>query len=210
MEPDLRLADGELLVVAADTVARARVAHLQGPGHDPATDGSASAHALLRVVLSGLTGRAPTDHLLTRRCGACGGSHGKPVLDHPELHVSLAASDRIVAVAVGRDGPVGVDVERVRSTGFAGFGGVALAPGERACTRRGRARAWTRKEAYLKATGQGLSVDPRTVDVRAPAMSGMTPAQLYDVPVPSGFACAAAVLGTARPRLTVLRRTLPS
>jgi 4'-phosphopantetheinyl transferase len=69
----------------------------------------------------------------------------------------------IVAIARGRE--VGVDVERVRFP-LPELAGVRryLAPGERAAidAREGLAqaeaffRAWTRKEALLKATGEGI------------------------------------------------------
>ena len=168
---------------------------------EPVGDRSASAHALLRDVLQELTRTAAQDHVLTRRCGACGGPHGKPVLRHPELHVSLSSTEGLVAVAVTDAGPVGVDVELETRLGFAGFADVALAPGE-PDTRRGR--TWTRKEAWLKATGTGLAVDPRTIDVSVP-----TPGvQLYDVPVADGIACAAAVLSTRRQVVSVERRVL--
>ncbi|MCY7364679.1 MAG: 4'-phosphopantetheinyl transferase superfamily protein [Frankiaceae bacterium] len=69
----------------------------------------------------------------------------------------------MAAVAVSAAGPVGVDIEQVSGTAFDGFAEVALAPPERDGTPTERARAWTRKEADLKARGTGLTVDPRTV-----------------------------------------------
>ena len=152
---------------------------------------SAAAHALLREVLTELTGLPPEAHRFDRRCGACGGAHGKPVLDHPSLHVSLGTTDGLLAVAVTAAGPVGVDGERRDRVDFAGFAGVVAAPGEELSD---PARTWTRKEAWLKAAGTGLAVDPRTIDASAPPEG----VQLRDVPVPGGYAAAAAVL-TAGP-----------
>jgi 4'-phosphopantetheinyl transferase len=166
-------------------------------------DPRAAAHALLRAVLTQLTGTA--DHVLQRTCGTCGGPHGKPVLDHPSLHVSLSSAGNAAVVAVTAAGPVGVDVERVAATGFDGFPGVALGPDEPDGTTEDRARAWVRKEAVLKATGSGLAVDPRSVDVRPDRVLG---AHLLDVPVPAGLACAVAVLCSDRPRLRVEERRL--
>jgi 4'-phosphopantetheinyl transferase len=163
------------------------------------------AHALLRRVLSELSGTPPADHVLTRTCATCGGPHGKPVLDHPTLHVSLSSAGDLAVVAVTAAGPVGVDVERIAATDFEGFDGVALGAGEQARTPRERARAWTRKEAVLKATGTGLATDPRTVDVRSDRVLG---AHLLDVPAPAGLACAVAVLCDDRPRLRVEERRL--
>lgn len=86
--------------------------------------------------------------------------------------------------ALAQAGPVGIDVEAITATGFEGFDEVALAPEEvqalaglsgRALL-RARARLWARKEAVLKATGHGLSIDPREVVVSGP----FAPAALID------------------------------
>jgi 4'-phosphopantetheinyl transferase len=65
---------------------------------------------------------------------------------------------------------------------------------------RGRAllRAWTRKEAFLKATGEGLSDQLRSIEIALDAaapQSSLTMRNwtLYDVPAPAGFAAALAV-----------------
>lgn len=193
----------EVLVAHAPVVAAASVAHLL-PAVPP-TDAAASAHALLRAVLSERTGLPPTDHVLVRRCARCGAAHGKPRLQHPSLHVSLAYVAGAVAVAVTDGGPVGVDLESLPATGFDGFDGVVLAPGETASTTAERARLWTRKEAALKATGQGLLRDPRTVDVRGSTALG---AHLLDVDLPGELTAAVAVLCAQRPRLVVEERSL--
>jgi 4'-phosphopantetheinyl transferase len=171
----------------------------------PPTDAAASAHALLRLLLTECTGLPPAAHVLVRRCARCGGAHGKPLLQSPSLHVSLAYVPGAVAVAVTGAGPVGVDLERLPATDFDGFGDVVLAPGETATTPAERARLWTRKEAVLKATGHGLTVDPRTVDVRGSTALG---AHLYDVELPGALAGAVAVLCAQRPVLQVEERSL--
>lgn len=175
----------ELLVVSATA---------RGPA-------AAFADALLREVLTELTGTPAPEHVFTRTCGVCGGPHGKPLLQHPDLHTSLSRSGQAVVVAVTGAGPVGVDVELVAATGFDGFEDVALAPGEGVSSLQDRARTWTRKEAVLKARGTGLTVDPRTVDVRRSPLAGRPPAHLLDVPARTGFACSAAVLARHAPQL---------
>ncbi len=104
---------------------------------------------------------------------------GKPVLDAPKdagLHFNLSRSGPVALFAVSRAGPVGVDVEVVEA-------GAALAlvvenhfaePEKRVLAglsgdRRLAAfyRVWTGKEAYVKATGSGLSQDLRSVVVNA-------------------------------------------
>ncbi|HEY1741208.1 MAG TPA: 4'-phosphopantetheinyl transferase superfamily protein [Acidimicrobiia bacterium] len=83
------------------------------------------------------------------------------------LHFSVSRSDERCIVAVTRAGAVGVDVE-ARVIALPGAEGLIrrLAPEETADLRAVNAcdrvdailRCWTRKEAYLKATGTGLAV----------------------------------------------------
>lgn len=100
------------------------------------------------------------------------GQHGKPALaprtGAPPVAFNLAHTDSaaLLAVAIGRE--VGVDIERVRP-GLdvdALSGSVLSAREQRALRGRyGDARVagfltyWTRKEAYLKARGEGLRHD---------------------------------------------------
>lgn len=163
-----------------------------------------SARALLRLLLTSLTGAPPMSHRFDRHCLLCHEPHGKPRLRSSTWHTSLSYAGDLVAVAATTAGPVGVDVEAEAATAFAGFDGVALGLSERAPTPADRSRTWTRKEAVLKATGHGLSQDPRDVVVSAPDQlprvvrwaAGPPYLQLYDVPCPPGYACAVAVVGT--------------
>nr|WP_245162121.1 4'-phosphopantetheinyl transferase superfamily protein [Brevibacterium marinum] len=65
--------------------------------------------------------------------------------------------------------PIGVDIEGVPSTVFSGFDDYVLAPGESAAgcadTDRKRLELWVAKEAALKTTGHGLSVEPHKLEV---------------------------------------------
>jgi 4'-phosphopantetheinyl transferase len=101
---------------------------------------------------------------------------GKAVLRSPArlLSFSAARSGRDVLVAVARSGPIGVDIEAVRTLdGLDGALDGMLAGDELALVRasprerrtRVRYRAWTRKEAFLKAIGIGLAIDPRRVAI---------------------------------------------
>ena len=145
-----------------------------------------TAHALVRLLLSARTGVPAATLQLDRTCDRCGGGHGKPRLPGgagapcaPVAFNLAHAGNRIVAAVA--DGPgldVGVDVERIPAPGAPVLDGSAalLTDDEVAVyrrlspARRGRALAvwWTRKEAVLKATGDGLAVDPSTIEVTAP------------------------------------------
>ena len=105
------------------------------------------------------------------------GPNGKPGLDERDdasLRFSLASSGEVALYAVTRARSVGVDVEGLRP--------MIDLPGliARFCTPREaslmaglmaeeRERAffagWTRKEAYVKALGEGLSLAPNRIDV---------------------------------------------
>jgi len=95
------------------------------------------------------------------------GSHGKPYLaDAADLrfNVSHAEDTAMYAIASGRE--VGIDVEATRrDIDIAGVARQAFSPRERAvlaalapdAQREAFFRIWTRKEAYVKARGEGLS-----------------------------------------------------
>lgn len=202
----LRVARGREAVTAPVALSRPELLVVLSRVDGPA---AACAEVLLRQVLAELTGTPAAAHVFDRTCQRCGDrSHGKPVLQHPSLHTSRSYAGGMLAVAVSTAGPVGVDVEQVSGTAFDGFAEVALAPDERDGTPSERTRAWTRKEAVLKARGTGLSVDPRTVDVRRDRVPGRPPCHLFDVAVPDGMVCAAAVLSHRRPRVRVEGRGL--
>jgi 4'-phosphopantetheinyl transferase len=129
------------------------------------------ARVALRIALSRRLGCAPGAVRIVRDPG------GKPALaGDGALHFNLTRSGDHCLIALSTIGPVGVDVERV--VGFSELEGIArnrFAPAEAAAIlrlageRRLRAfyNCWTRKEAYLKATGMGLAtaLDAFTVTV---------------------------------------------
>lgn len=161
------------------------------------------AGAVLADLVGESRGVAPHAVRLGRFCPRCGSdSHGTPyalVGGRPGPHISLARAGGVSLVAVG-DAPVGVDVEQVAATRFAGFPSVALHPAERADDPRERAVLWVRKEALLKAAGTGLATDPREVRVSAPDQCAAVvdwphgPAWLTDLEAPDGLVAALAVL----------------
>lgn len=106
------------------------------------------------------------------------GRQGKPRLIAPpvgeaSLHFNLSHSQDAALYAVTREGPVGVDLEREREIGeWAEIAASVFPPQERARIERlpadrrmrGFFEAWTRQEAFLKATGDGFSGDLAELD----------------------------------------------
>ncbi len=99
------------------------------------------------------------------------GGHGKPEIgDHEGLHFNLSHSGDQGLLAVGRRGPIGVDIELARPgrpfrrlarrffavPEFDWLDGLPAAD-----LADGFYRLWTLKEAYLKAIGTGLTVSSR-------------------------------------------------
>ncbi|HTX84476.1 MAG TPA: 4'-phosphopantetheinyl transferase superfamily protein [Streptosporangiaceae bacterium] len=160
---------------------------------------------LLRVAAARQLDVPPAEVAVDRTCGRCGAQHGRPVLPGAGLHASVSHSGEVVAVALTPRGPLGVDVEAVRLIDFAAIAESVCTPAERIHV---RAEAdfftvWTRKEAVLKATGEGLSRPMSDVHVTppgsAPALlgfgSGPPPAcQLADLSVGDGYRACVAVL----------------
>jgi len=169
-----------------------------------------AAHAALRGILSRATGQPP------EALRFVSGPYGKPALEQSRVRFNLSHSGELalVAVALGRD--VGVDVELVRPE----IAGERIAerffsPGEVAALRaqpeEGRVEAffhcWTRKEAFIKAKGEGLSHPLDSFDVSLipgeparllatrPDPGEASRWSLIEVPVPPGYTAALAVEG---------------
>lgn len=97
------------------------------------------------------------------------GAQGKPFLAHPAstgLELNFSDSGEQALIAVSRDGAIGVDLEACRPlSDLAAVATSHFSEQERVSllalpeTERHAAfyRIWTRKEAYLKALGEGLS-----------------------------------------------------
>ncbi len=173
------------------------------------TDRPAAADELLRDEVARRTGLPLTDVVIGRVCPRCGSrEHGRPLVLTPPgpMHLSVGRARGITVVAVGDTGPVGIDVEPAGAASFAGFDEVVLHQAERAADARGRTRTWVRKEALLKATGEGLRTDPRTirVDAGCVALTDGATAWLRDIDVSIGdWAVAVAVLCPDAPLVSV-------
>ena len=150
--------------------------------------------ALLAAVVAQVCDADLAAVAVEQRCERCGGAHGRPRVLRPlGTFVSLSRAADTVAVAVSVAGPIGVDIESVSAVGRAGFDDVAFNTGERAALAalpvgardRVRARLWACKEALLKLSGEGLTVDPQELTVawvEAGASVLLTAPQLLDWP----------------------------
>jgi 4'-phosphopantetheinyl transferase len=123
-----------------------------------------AAHGVLRELLARYVGADPA--ALHFGAGAC----GKPFLAGAAagsgIEFNLAHSGDVVSIAVARGRPVGVDVERWSpDVEYEALAEHVFSPAERAELRalpaerrqEGFFACWSRKEAYIKATGLGVS-----------------------------------------------------
>lgn len=192
-----------------DTRERTRLAELR---HPAARALYLTAHALARVAVASQLGLSAPDVKLTVMCKHCGGPHGKPQPPDP-LRLSLSHSGDRVLVALAHTTPVGVDVEEIAPYA-PDVATRVLAPQERAVLATlpaaarpaGFIRYWTRKEALLKSTGDGLAVAPDLLKVTAPhapprllSWDGpdrpLLPLRLYDLDAGPGHRAALAAVG---------------
>lgn len=170
------------------------------------------AHGALRMILSDYT-RVDPRHLTFVT-----GRHGKPSLartgNDPDVRYNLSHSGDMAAIAIAVGHDVGIDIERISSaradlSDAAQFLSrreiAALQNFPKAEQTRAFFSCWTRKEAYLKGRGDGLSHRLRCFDVSV--MPGESAAllgsridpedvnrwRLFDVTVADGYVATAAV-----------------
>jgi 4'-phosphopantetheinyl transferase len=167
-----------------------------------------AAWALVRAVLSSALGCPPAAVPVDRRCATCGQpGHGKPRVagDGPEFSLSHAGDG--VLLAVHPTAPVGVDLE-VAGRNVDQIGPMVAGPGELHVFGPALVHRWVRKEAVLKATGDGLAVGMSRFAVSEPAAPPRLltwpgdpglPARmtLHDLSCEPGYLAALAVLGPA-------------
>jgi 4'-phosphopantetheinyl transferase len=117
-----------------------------------------AAHLLVRFCAARLLGVRPAEVAFAQRCPGCGqDGHGRPLLtDRPDVHLSLAHTDGVVAAAAG-PAPVGIDVEAIsRKAPEPELLAQVLTPAEvdlvtgHADPAGAFLRQWVRKEALIK------------------------------------------------------------
>lgn len=218
---------GRRLLALLDDTERARHARYQRTAD---RDRYAVAHALARVACARAVGCAPEEVVFTHRCLSCERRgerdrepHGKPHPSGPAagLEMSISHSGDRVVLALARGAAVGVDVEQVtRARDIDGLAKYTLTGAEhtdwRALPADGRTGGfftyWARKEALLKATGDGLSEGLTAVQVGPPSVPAVvrswnTPnapsaAQLADLDAGEDYRSALAVLAAGEVRVT--------
>ncbi len=154
------------------------------------------AHGLLRYLVGAYLACDPSQVELTQ--GAYGKPRIQPRAGEPPFHFSLAHSGPLAAFAFSCGTELGVDIEQVVARGdVAGIADRFFTAAESAAVRqlpadqvlRAFYRIWTRKEAYLKATGRGLSQPLHSVDVTYAHSAWL----FYDLPLNVGSVGALAV-----------------
>jgi 4'-phosphopantetheinyl transferase len=122
----------------------------------------AETHALLRLTISQLVYQSPADIRIAKS------DYGKPYLvDYPDLSFNLSHSKHCLAIAVGYQCQLGVDIEYCRSRpNLPALVDKCLSFEEKAhwltlsdpAKQEFFYRIWTLKEAFAKATGRGIAV----------------------------------------------------
>ncbi|SHN28148.1 4'-phosphopantetheinyl transferase family protein [Cryptosporangium aurantiacum] len=171
------------------------------------------AAALLRLLGGAHLGVAPERLTVTRSCPDCDRPHGRPALPAAGWECSVSHSGDRVAVAIGRTGALGVDVEAQVRRADVDVREMVLSPEESAAPDE-LITYWVRKEAVLKATGEGLRVGLKQVVVSpADAAPALVRAHRDDLPgrtvlrtldPGAGYRACLAVLDTPTPAVTEL------
>ena len=140
----------------------------------------------LRTILGRYLGTSPAELQFTY------GPRGKPELVGETLRFNLSHSQGIALLAVTRSRAVGIDLEQItqeveldkiarRICSDREFAAINRCPSEK----RSQVffNAWTRKEAFIKATGKGFSLPVEQVEV---SLEPCSPARLLGVPASEG------------------------
>jgi 4'-phosphopantetheinyl transferase len=181
------------------------------------------ASCLLRLLAGSYLRMDPTQVRLDRTCPDCARAHGKTRVVGTDLEVSVSHSGGWVLVAVATSGPVGVDIEEIdEAVDIESLRTIALTASESsrlealsAADRRAAFfKYWTRKEAALKTTGDGLRLEPAAVVVSGPeepaaVVSWTAPERpaiwLEDLDIAAGYAACVGYVGPSAGRPVLVR-----
>lgn len=168
-----------------------------------------AARGLLRRALSEYLGVSPGGIRFSY------GPKGKPAVIGAPFQFNVSHSEEVAVFAFALEMALGVDVEHVRPlTDLEGVAQRFFSPAEwntiRAMTPDKRVdaffRCWTRKEAYIKATGDGLSYPLNQFEVSVSGPAKMLSIEgnsaeasrwsMHDIALPEGYFGALAFRGT--------------
>lgn len=134
--------------------------------------------SILRDILSRYLGQAPHDIIFSH------GERGKPSIQGSDIQFNMSHTEDIALYAITRSHPIGVDIEAIKTSKYhQGIVESNFSPQELAQYQslpeseklEAFFRAWTRKEAYIKAIGLGLyyPLEKFTVDLSSRGENGL-------------------------------------
>ena len=142
--------------------------------------------AITRHVLASYLFAQPADLQFTL------GEHGKPALISDSLHFNISHTDHLLLIAVGDLPDIGVDIELIKTrSNMDGMAKRCFAESEfhfwqllpEPLSQETFYRLWTKKEAFVKATGRGIALGLNRCEVE-PQIAG----QLISIPGEYGMA----------------------
>jgi 4'-phosphopantetheinyl transferase len=137
---------------------------------------------MLRSLLGRYTGRNPAELEFTTN------SYNKPFLKDSELQFNLTHSGNIIIIVIGYIKELGIDVEHIEPTiqifpvikkVFSPIEILELMANKQAQLLREFYVSWTKKEAYVKAKGKGLSIPLKSFAVASGRDATLRYSRLY-------------------------------
>jgi 4'-phosphopantetheinyl transferase len=141
-----------------------------------------AARGILRMILGHYLGKKPIELRFEYS------SYGKPILatnaGYDSLHFNLSHSDVIALYAISRGRNIGIDIERVQDNieveqvagRFFSLGEISSLDSVDKKNRSGTFfQYWTRKEAFIKAKGEGISFPMENCDVSLMSAKNLSP-----------------------------------
>jgi len=142
-----------------------------------------ASHAILRLLLSRYLAIQP-QHISFQQ-----NQYGKPFLTQKtEIEFNLSHTKNYALIAINKNEPVGIDIEYTKRNKmgyldlakrfFSAYEHTTLQSLPKAQQTLGFYHAWTRKEAFIKAIGQGIAFNLNQFDV---TLAPQTPTQLLAI-----------------------------
>lgn len=135
-----------------------------------------TARAALRVILARYLQTTPQEIHFNYN------EYGKPEVADSAIQFNLSHSGNLALLAIGKQWPLGIDIEFFSKRPYEGIGSHLFSPAENIALNNTHARLkpfvffhiWAQKEAFIKACGLGLSYPTAEFDV--PILSNHTEA----------------------------------